>query len=47
MMVVALVATLEFNTNKETAVVDKHQPYQHLEGHDEGINIDKEVDEVA
>ena len=28
-------------------VVDKHQPTQHLEGHNKGNNIDKEVDEVA
>ena len=28
-------------------VVDKHQPNHHLEGHNEGNDIDKEVDEVA
>ena len=28
-------------------VVDKHQPDQHLEGHDKGNNIGEEVDEVA
>ena len=28
-------------------VVDKYQPNQHLEGHNKGNNIDKEVDKVA
>ena len=27
--------------------MDKHQPNQHLEGHNEGNHIDKQVDEVA
>ena len=27
--------------------MDKHQLDQHLEGHDKGNNIDKEVDKVA
>ena len=27
--------------------MDKHQPDQHLKGHDKGNNINEEVDEVA